>query len=140
MNWTAAPTEQDTARRLAASAAKTGEGMKFADVRFDELSNDQLRELPKEWVVHRMGRPTRSRIINARRAMRFRSGLIAALCIYTFSTQGPYLLAVLGFCLIGYEIAYYTLRQANLEGSYVDQVRVYTEEANKLPEWPSIES
>ena len=44
--------------------------MKFADVRFNELSKDQLRELPKEWVVHHMGRPTRSKIINAKRAMR----------------------------------------------------------------------
>ena len=111
--------------------------MKFADVRFNELSKDQLRELPKEWVVHHMSRPTRSKIINAKRAMRFRSALIAALCIYTFTTQGSHLLAALELCLIGYEIAYYTLRKAKLEGDYIDQLRAYTEETNNLHEWPT---
>ncbi|WNH48517.1 hypothetical protein PDM28_17940 [Stenotrophomonas aracearum] len=113
--------------------------MKFSDVRFDELSNDQLRELPKEWIVHHMGRPTRSKIISAKRATRFRSALIAALCIYTFATQGSHLLAALELCLIGYEIAYYTLWKAKLEGDYIDHLRAYTEEANNLPEWPAIE-
>ncbi|MCF3463431.1 hypothetical protein GTY70_05985 [Stenotrophomonas maltophilia] len=113
--------------------------MKFSDVRFDELSSDQLQKLPKEWLAHYLGRPTRARIISARRWLWLRSVLIAVLCIYTFVMQGTPLLATLELCLIGYEIAYYTLRNATLEADFLSHLSAYTDDTRRLPEWSATE-
>ena len=109
--------------------------MKFTDVMFDELKGDQLRSLPREWIAHYLGRPTRDQIDSAKYAMWFRSALIAALFLYIFLTKGSELLAFLGFCLVGYEIAYYTLWKAKVESDYLDRMKIYIAEAKLLPEY-----
>ncbi|WP_313642734.1 hypothetical protein [Stenotrophomonas sp.] len=111
--------------------------MKFTDVMFDELSREQLQAMPAEWIAHYLGRPKRTKIVNAKRAMYFRSSLIGAFCVYTFINQGPYFYGILELVLIGYETAYYTQQRAKLEGDYVEDLRAYTEEAKSLPELAS---
>ena len=63
-------------------AFHVGKDMKFTDVMFDDLTEDQLRSLPREWIAHYLGRPTRDKIDRAKHAMWFRSTLIAALFVY----------------------------------------------------------
>lgn len=109
--------------------------MKFTDVMFDDLSVEQLRQLPHEWVALYLGRPTRQKIESAKRAMWFRSILIAALFVYTFWNKGPELLAVVALALVGYEIAYYTLWKAKLESDYADNMAAYIRDATQLPEY-----
>lgn len=109
--------------------------MKFTDVMFDDLTGDELRSLPKEWFSLYFSRPTRAQIDGAKHAMWFRSALIAALFLYIFLTKGSELLAFLGFCLVGYEIAYYTLWKAKVESDYLDRMKIYIAEAKLLPEY-----
>lgn len=109
--------------------------MKFTDVMFDDLKGDQLRSLPREWIAHYLGRPTRDKIDRAKHAMWFRSTLIAALFVYIALNRGSELLVFLGLCLIGYEIAYYTLWKAKLEDDYTTRMSIYMAEAKLLPEY-----
>ncbi|MHC1677793.1 hypothetical protein [Stenotrophomonas maltophilia] len=107
--------------------------MKSTDVLFKDLTGEQLRELPQEWISLYLGRPTRSQIINAKRAMYFRSFLIATLFAFMFMHHGPKLLSVVAFCLVGYEIAYYNLLASRLENEFGDRMRTYIQDVESLP-------
>lgn len=107
--------------------------MKSTDVLLEDLTDEQLRELPQDWISLYLGRPTRSQIINAKRAMYFRSTLIAALFVYVFIHQGPTLLSIVALCLVGYEIAYYRLWASRLENEFSDRMRTYIQDVESLP-------
>jgi len=89
---------------------------KFADVMFDDLTTEQLKELSPDAVALWITRPTREKIDN-KSGMYFRTALIIGAVIYLHLWLHEYTF-LLGAWLLSYEFAYFNIRREKAEKDY----------------------
>jgi len=107
--------------------------MKPTDALFQDMTDDELRSLPKGWIAVYLGRPTRKTIDGVKIAMRLRVAGLLLLALYLYGSSGIFgTPLVLIFALACYEFAYYNLRKEKAELDYHLAQAEYTAEVNAL--------
>jgi hypothetical protein len=89
---------------------------KFAEVMFDDLTAEQLKELPPGAAALWIMRPTREKIEN-KSGMYLRTALIIGAVIFFHSWLHEFTF-LLGAWLLSYEFAYFNLRREKAEQDY----------------------
>jgi hypothetical protein len=109
--------------------------MKASDYLHRDLSSEELRSLPREWIELYMQRPV-NREQSDKRAMQLRAALLVAATLYAFFTKSGFgIVPVLLIALYFYEIGYYGLRKELSLFRWAQDHEEYLAAVAKLPDY-----
>ena len=106
--------------------------MKAEDFLLRDLSDEELRQLPKDWIAVYLSRPRDTRK-NDRDVMYLRVTLLGLLILFVIVNKLGYgIVPLLLFTLGCYEVAYYTLRREKSLNDWAAAHRKYVKRVRKL--------
>jgi hypothetical protein len=108
--------------------------MKATDVLLKDLTDEQLRSLPPEWIAVYLGRP-RDETDAVTQASRLRFGVIGALVLYAIATHSiSSISTLLLFGMVMYELAYSSMRKEKALFDWAAAQERYLAEVRALPD------